>query len=235
MAFQKGTSKRYYIRWAVLVSFLLHGLLLSVLFYNHSEADLRAAGSKGNVTWIDVSLLTFPHHPKTPREGGSAFDSKRRPSVWGASSDATPNGVAHQRRRRPQTGDSPLGAAKDQNPQSVGSTSERLFSSNKEGATGDRSGTGGEEGASETLRKIRIKIERAKYYPLLAKRSKMEGSPLVEFKIKNDGSVEYVNLKKSSGSQILDDAATATVQKAAPFPFYPDPIALNISYNLGLH
>lgn len=95
-------------------------------------------------------------------------------------------------------------------------------------------GESGEEGTSEVLHQIRKKIERAKYYPLMAKRSQTEGSPLVEFKINQDGSLAYIQLKKSSGSPILDEAAIKTVHNAAPFPFYPEPIALHIVYALGL-
>lgn len=92
---------------------------------------------------------------------------------------------------------------------------------------------GGEGGSSQILQQIRNKIERAKFYPLIAKRSRVEGSPLIEFKIKNDGSLEYLLLKQSSGSKILDDAALNTVKETQPFPFYPDPIALNVHYTLA--
>jgi len=99
--------------------------------------------------------------------------------------------------------------------------------------TGSKNQVGGEGGTSKTLQQIRNKIERAKFYPLIAKRSRVEGSPLVEFKIKKDGSVDYVFLKESSGSKVLDEAATKTVQQAGPYPFYPEPIVLNIHYALG--
>lgn len=99
--------------------------------------------------------------------------------------------------------------------------------------SGSANRVGGEGGTSAILQQIRNKIERNKYYPLIAKRSRIEGSPLIEFKIKNDGSVEYVILKQSSGSTILDEAAAATVHQAAPYPFYPEPIALNIHYTLA--
>ena len=92
---------------------------------------------------------------------------------------------------------------------------------------------GGENGTSEILREIRGKIERAKFYPLAAKRQKMEGSPVVEFQINKDGSVQNVELKQTSGSPLLDDAARQTIKQAQPFPFYPEPVALSIHYALG--
>lgn len=91
----------------------------------------------------------------------------------------------------------------------------------------------GEGGLSTILQQIRNQIERHKHYPLMAKRSRIEGSPQVEFKIKTDGALEYVSLKQSSGSKMLDEAATLTVHQAAPYPFYPEPIALAIHYTLA--
>ncbi len=92
---------------------------------------------------------------------------------------------------------------------------------------------GGEGGTSETLRQIRSKIERSKYYPLSAKRQNIEGAPIVEFKIANNGSVEYVKLSQTSGSELLDNAAQETVKKAGPYPFYPSPISLSLNYALS--
>ncbi|MDO8527640.1 MAG: TonB family protein [Deltaproteobacteria bacterium] len=96
-------------------------------------------------------------------------------------------------------------------------------------------GNGGEGGDSEIMRQIRSKIERAKFYPLTAKRQGIEGSPVVEFKIKKDGSIEYVRLKQTSGSDMLDTVAQQTVHQAAPYPFYPDPIAIGLHYALANH
>lgn len=91
----------------------------------------------------------------------------------------------------------------------------------------------GEGGTSEILRQIRNRIERAKFYPLTAKRQKIEGSPVIEFQIDETGRVRDVTLKQTSGSEILDEAAKQTVTQAEPLPFYPDPIALSIHYALG--
>ena len=93
--------------------------------------------------------------------------------------------------------------------------------------------SGGENGTSEVLREIRSQIERTKFYPLIARRQKIEGSPVVEFQINNDGSVQNVELKQTSGSELLDEAAKLTVQQAQPFPYYPQPVALSIHYALS--
>jgi len=94
-------------------------------------------------------------------------------------------------------------------------------------------GGGGGQGNSIILSTIQSKIERAKFYPLVAKRQNIEGAPVVEFKIGKDGLVEYVKLKQTSGSPLLDEAAQKTVQNAAPYPSYNDPISLSIRYALS--
>lgn len=98
--------------------------------------------------------------------------------------------------------------------------------------TGYGSQEPGDGGASTTLQKIRDKIERVKFYPLAAKRSRVEGAPQVQFKIKSDGSLEYVQLAQSSGHFLLDEAATTAVKNGAPYPFYAETISLNILYSL---
>ncbi|MBU4483883.1 energy transducer TonB [bacterium] len=79
---------------------------------------------------------------------------------------------------------------------------------------------------------IRKRIEENKYYPAIAKKREIEGSPEVSFKITKDGSLEYLKLKNSSGSDILDKAALETVQRATPLPYYSSPISLSLNYTL---
>ncbi|MBI4126446.1 MAG: energy transducer TonB [Deltaproteobacteria bacterium] len=83
-----------------------------------------------------------------------------------------------------------------------------------------------------TLTAIWKKINRAKYYPLVAREQKLEGAPRVQFQIDNDGNVTTISLVDSSGSDILDDAALETIRRAAPLPAYPEPITLAIRYSL---
>lgn len=170
-----------------------------------SDSVQRASGNEGNVY---VSLISAP--PGGASEPGS---KSLRKAILTA-------GIQSQNRRQ-RSGD--FGPTQNR---------PRLFEPGERKQTGGAEGDGGESGSSDLLRQIKIKIERAKFYPLIAKRTHLEGAPEVELKIKQNGSLEYVALKKSCGSKILDDAALSTVKLAAPFPFYPEPIALNIQYNL---
>lgn len=60
-------------------------------------------------------------------------------------------------------------------------------------------------------------------YPEAARRQKIFGSLLLTIHIRADGSVESVEINKSSGQRILDAAAQKIVRLAAPYaPFPPD-------------
>jgi protein TonB len=68
----------------------------------------------------------------------------------------------------------------------------------------------------------RIKVERIgnMNYPEEARRQKIYGSLVLTVSIKADGTVEYVEINRSSGQKVLDAAALRIVQLAAPFaPF----------------
>jgi protein TonB len=60
-------------------------------------------------------------------------------------------------------------------------------------------------------------------YPDEAKRRKMYGNLILHVAVRSDGSIERVRVLRSSGFDVLDDAAVKIVELAAPFaPFPPD-------------
>ena len=87
-------------------------------------------------------------------------------------------------------------------------------------------------GSNQILTKIKAKIESSKRYPRIALKKKLEGRPTVLFEINPDGSIRYVQIARSSGETVLDNAALETVRRAAPLPNYPNPIQLAIRYEL---
>jgi len=100
------------------------------------------------------------------------------------------------------------------------------------GGTGVRGGTG--EGAADLLRAIRQKIEHehAKVYPEAARREGIQGTVEVRFRIAGDGSVEAIEVVRSSGHRLLDETSTQTVRRAGPFPVLAGWIRIPLSYRL---
>lgn len=68
----------------------------------------------------------------------------------------------------------------------------------------------------------RIKIERigTLNYPEAAK-GKLYGNLMLSVRIKSDGSVDRIEINRSSGHKILDDAARRIVQMASPYAAFP--------------
>jgi TonB family protein len=96
-------------------------------------------------------------------------------------------------------------------------------------------GTGGEGSGGEgdrILGMIRAKILRAKRYPHDARQQGIEGICGVLFAINPDGSLKLVRLMESSGFAVLDQEALATVERAAPFPYYSSPIRFKLRFSL---
>lgn len=103
----------------------------------------------------------------------------------------------------------------------------------EQAGAGPKSGAGSSQaGDNKILAEIRRLIERAKHYPLMARRRGIEGTAAVGFRILADGQVTDVRLRQSSGAVILDEAALGTIKKAAPLPAYPEPIHLRIHFAL---
>jgi periplasmic protein TonB len=79
-----------------------------------------------------------------------------------------------------------------------------------------------QEGGSTTdhtayLGKLRTHIERFKVNP----RTQLIGTAVVAFTVGGDGEITSHRIAKSSGSKVLDDAAIASIERAAPFPPIP--------------
>lgn len=92
-------------------------------------------------------------------------------------------------------------------------------------ATGARRGTAAPEAGNAAIDnykgKVRRKLSRARYYPAEAKRQGLRGVAHVRFTVTSNGGLAGVNLARSAGSRILDEAALDAVRRAAPFPPIP--------------
>jgi protein TonB len=69
----------------------------------------------------------------------------------------------------------------------------------------------------------RLKVERIGNlnYPEAARVQKLYGSLLLTVSIRADGSIEGVEVNKSSGHRVLDAAAVRIVEMAAPYAAFP--------------
>ncbi len=72
------------------------------------------------------------------------------------------------------------------------------------------------------LGSLRARIEKNKINP----RSRKRGTTIVRFKIASNGQLLSREIKSSSGSKRLDKAALEAVDRAAPFPAFPDGVGI---------
>lgn len=115
------------------------------------------------------------------------------------------------------------------------------------GASGDGSGSSGgerkqgKENVLEAYQKlVREKIESCKEYPLQARKLALEGTVEVRFVLTREGKVKEVEIVKSSGFLLLDNAGKRAVERAAPFPPFPPEIrestlSFSLSFRFSLN
>lgn len=82
-------------------------------------------------------------------------------------------------------------------------------------------------------------LRRHLVYPATAQRRGLEGQALVSVRIARDGSVLTLVVQRSSGEPLLDEAALATVRRAAPLPPLPPGLPeaaldVNVPLSFGL-
>jgi protein TonB len=113
-------------------------------------------------------------------------------------------------------------------------TSEGTDNSNSatDSAPGQVAGSGSDSASSEQWVLIVSSIERVKSYPRMARERGIQGVVQVRFKLRPTGDVEAVEIVKSSGYDILDDASIRTVYRAAPLPYVNGWVAVPIAYVL---
>ncbi len=80
---------------------------------------------------------------------------------------------------------------------------------------------------------IRTSIERAKTYPILARKKGIEGTVYISFRVNSEGRPQDIKILNSSGSKILDNATLDILKKAAPFPYTDSPIEVPVVFRLN--
>ena len=76
----------------------------------------------------------------------------------------------------------------------------------------------------------RAKVERIGNinYPDQARVDQLSGSLILDVALNPDGTINEINIKKSSGHQVLDDAAIHIVRLASPFAVFPNNIRKDV-------
>lgn len=98
------------------------------------------------------------------------------------------------------------------------------------GTSGDSQGNGGlSDGVFEL---IRNSIEKAKTYPVLARKMGLDGTVYIGFRISPQGEPQDIRIIKSSGVRILDAATMDIVKRAAPFPRVDASIEVPVVFKL---
>lgn len=79
---------------------------------------------------------------------------------------------------------------------------------------------------------VRRVISRNATYPALSKSLKQSGNVVVEFIIRNGGTISSVSLVKSSGYPLLDKTSIETVEKSSgQLPNPPKPFKMQMTFN----
>lgn len=193
------------MRYSIACSFAIHLIAIGSIWWGASLFVLSDGGGSGSPGVVSVWI--------SAGDGSSLGEGAKRPAPR-----AKAPSIAAQRTPASPPSESPAGPPAAGSGDGVGG--------------GSGSGIGGGSGGDPRLAEIWKKIDRAKYYPEIARLRGIEGSPRVTFSIREDGSVGRVDLAKSCGEAILDEAAKEAVVRAAPLPYYPAPITLAVRYAL---
>lgn len=127
--------------------------------------------------------------------------------------------VREEPRRQPPSGAQGNAQANQQR----GSTSgQAAQGASQEGAReAARANAAGNAAVSNYPGQVVTRLRRALRYPAEARRDRLTGEVHVSFTVSASGGVSGVSVVRSSGYPALDQAAIATVQRAAPFPAIP--------------
>jgi len=196
---------------AIVISVLVHtALLIAALLWYFSCSNLLGGGGGGVV---EVAVVG---------------DGSNSVSLRGALATKQSHGIASAPLEPRNDGASPSPLAGEGGPATKSSAGD-----GEGGAGGSGEGVGSGTGPGDPrLVTIWKKINRAKYYPEIARRQGVEGAPKVAFSISEDGKVGGVKVVESSGNEILDKAAVEAIQNSTPLPFYPQPITIAVRYSL---
>ncbi len=86
---------------------------------------------------------------------------------------------------------------------------------------GQGPGSGAGSALQGYLKVVRQLLEKQKDYPLMARRRQLQGVVVMVFTIGSGGQIESSRISRSSGQDLLDEAAKETIRKVGHFPPFP--------------
>jgi TonB family protein len=86
---------------------------------------------------------------------------------------------------------------------------------------GGRAESGGTANVSSYQAEVLAHLQRYRVYPPEARNRGITGTAMVRFALASNGGVMSASLGRSSGAEILDEAALSMVRRASPFPPIP--------------
>lgn len=125
---------------------------------------------------------------------------------------------AEQARQEPAAGAGGASQADARRGDAAGSTQGRAAQSSGQGREASAAGNAA---LSNYPGQVVSRLRRALSYPAQARRQRIAGEVHVSFTIGANGAVSGVDIVRSSGHAILDEAALQIVHRAAPFPAIP--------------
>jgi protein TonB len=84
----------------------------------------------------------------------------------------------------------------------------------------------------ERIAEVQRRVQAAVSYPPIARKRGVHGEALVSFLIAANGNPHAVQTLQSSGSGLLDRAALAAVERAAPLPWIYGRVAVPVRFTL---
>lgn len=84
---------------------------------------------------------------------------------------------------------------------------------------------GNPSAVDDYLARLSRHLSRFYEYPRRARRLRQEGTPVITFEFRRDGSLVGHSLREESGHTLLDKAALAMLKQATPLPPVPDDMA----------
>ncbi len=86
---------------------------------------------------------------------------------------------------------------------------------------GQGPGSGAGSALQGYLKEVRRLLEKQKDYPLIARRRNIQGVVALVFTIGSGGQIEGARISRSSGQDLLDEAAQNTLRRVGKFPPFP--------------